>query len=168
MEGLERIWATWRRDYVSGETGEIARASEGRCVLCSVLDLRQTQPELLVHCGQWSAVMLNAYPYNTGHVMVLPYDHVANFGDLSDEVRQEVFELVSRSISAIENAYEPDGINMGANLGQGAGAGIPDHLHVHVLPRWDGDTNFMTTVAGARVLPESFDSTLERLRDAFE
>ena len=110
----------------------------------------------------------NAYPYNTGHVMVLPYAHAANFGDLDGDCRQELFDLVSRSISAIEKSYVPDGINMGANLGQGAGAGIPDHLHVHVLPRWDGDTNFMTTVSGTRVLPESLESTLERLRDAFE
>ena len=113
-------------------------------------------------------MILNAYPYNTGHVMVLPYAHVANFEDLDVDCRQELFDLVSRSISAIERAYAPDGINMGANLGQGAGAGIPDHLHVHVLPRWDSDTNFMTTVSGTRVLPESLESTLERLRDAFE
>jgi len=147
VDGLDRIWATWRQDYVSGETGEISRASQGKCVLCSVLDLRATHPEQLVHAGETAAVILNAYPYNTGHVMVLPYGHVA--------------------IAAIESAYTPDGVNMGANLGKGAGAGIPDHLHVHVLPRWDGDTNFMTTVGGVRVLPESLDSTLERLRSAF-
>ena len=168
MDGLDRIWATWRREYVSGETGEIARASEGKCVLCAVLDLRKSKPELLVHCGEQAGVILNAYPYNTGLVMVLPYAHAANFGDLDGDCRQELFDLVSRSISAIEKSYVPDGINMGANLGQGAGAGIPDHLHVHVLPRWDGDTNFMTTVSGTRVLPESLESTLERLRDAFE
>jgi ATP adenylyltransferase len=99
--------------------------------------------------------------------MILPYDHVANFDDLTQDAHLEMFELVVRAIGAIENSYTPDGVNMGANLGRGAGAGIPDHLHVHVLPRWDGDTNFMTTVGGVRVLPESLDSTLERLRDAF-
>jgi ATP adenylyltransferase len=99
--------------------------------------------------------------------MVLPYDHVATFDDLKADARLEVFDLVMRAITAIENAYTPDGVNMGANLGKGAGAGIPDHLHVHVVPRWDGDTNFMTTVGGVRVLPESLDSTLERLRSAF-
>ena len=167
MDGLDRIWASWRQEYVSGETGEISRASQGRCVLCSVLDLRATRPEQLVHVGETAAVILNAYPYSTGHVMILPYDHVANFDDLTQDAHLEMFELVVRAIGAIENSYTPDGVNMGANLGRGAGAGIPDHLHVHVLPRWDGDTNFMTTVGGVRVLPESLDSTLERLRDAF-
>ena len=100
--------------------------------------------------------------------MVLPYDHLSNFEDLKQDVRVEIFDLDTRSISAVARSYVTDGINMGANLGRGAGAGIPDHLHVHVLPRWDSDTNFMTTVGGARVLPESLDSTLERLRDAFE
>ena len=167
MDGLDRIWASWRQDYVTGETGEISRAARGKCVLCSVLDLRATQPEQLVHAGETGAVILNAYPYNTGHVMVLPYDHVATFDDLTETARLEMFDLVVRAIAAIESSYTPDGVNMGANLGRGAGAGIPDHLHVHVLPRWDGDTNFMTTVGGVRVLPESLDSTLERLRAGF-
>jgi ATP adenylyltransferase len=99
--------------------------------------------------------------------MVLPYDHVATFDDLTETARLEMFDLVVRAIAAIESSYTPDGVNMGANLGRGAGAGIPDHLHLHVLPRWDGDTNFMTTVGGVRVLPESLDSTLERLRAGF-
>jgi ATP adenylyltransferase len=167
MDGLDRIWASWRQDYVTGETGEISRAAQGKCVLCSVLDLRATQPEQLVHAGETAAVILNAYPYNTGHVMVLPYDHVATFDDLTDTARLEIFDLVVRAIAAIESSSTPDGVNMGANLGRGAGAGIPDHLHLHVLPRWDGDTNFMTTVGGVRVLPESLDSTLERLRAGF-
>ena len=167
MDGLNRIWATWRQDYVSGETGEIADASQGRCVLCSVLELGANDPEQLVHSGETAAVILNAYPSPTGLVMVLPYDHLANFNDLDERARLEMFELTVRAIEAIETAYSPDGVNMGANLGRGAGAGIPDHLHIHVLPRWDGDTNFMTTVSGARVLPEALDSTLERLRAAF-
>ncbi len=168
MDGLDRIWATWRREYVSGETGEISTASDGECVLCSVLELRHTQPEKLVHCGEAAAVILNAYPYNTGHVMVLPYEHVPDLEHLCKETRMEIFDLVTRSISAVERSYSPDGINMGANLGRGAGAGIPDHLHIHVLPRWNSDTNFMTTVGGARVLPEGLDSTLSRLREAFD
>ncbi|HAX05077.1 MAG TPA: HIT family hydrolase [Acidimicrobiaceae bacterium] len=168
MDGLERIWATWRREYVSGETGEISTASDGQCVLCSVLDLRNTEPDKLVYCGETAAVILNAYPYNTGHVMVLPYEHVPDFEELDQKARMEIFDLITRSISAVESSYSPDGINMGANLGRGAGAGIPDHLHVHVLPRWDADTNFMTTVGGARVLPEDLDSTLRRLKEAFD
>lgn len=168
MDGLERIWATWRRAYVSGETGEISTASKGECVLCSVLDLRKTEPGKLVYCGKTAAVILNAYPYNTGHVMVLPYEHVPDFEQLEKEARTEMFDLIARSISAVECSYSPDGINMGANLGKGAGAGIPDHLHVHVLPRWDSDTNFMTTVGGTRVLPEDLDSTLRRLKEAFD
>ena len=168
MDKLQRLWASWRREYVSGETGEISSASQGNCVLCSVLEMRHSEPEQLVHCGESAAVILNAYPYNTGHVMVLPYRHAPDFETLESEERNEIFDLIARSISAIERAYEPDGVNMGANLGRGAGAGIPEHLHVHVLPRWNSDTNFMTTVGGSRVLPESLESTLERLKEHFE
>lgn len=161
---LERLWAGWRAQYVS-DLGDERPAD--RCVLCGVLDQRHEHPTSLVHVGALAAVVLNKYPYTTGHVMVLPYDHHARLADLSKDARTEVLDLVAKTVEVIEMVYRPDGVNFGANLGRGAGAGIPDHLHVHVLPRWDGDTNFMTTVAGLRVIPEDPDTTLDKLRAGF-
>jgi ATP adenylyltransferase len=167
VSGLERLWATWRQEYITGLTTDTSRPIDG-CVLCGVLDLRHEHAEQLVHAGEHAAVILNAYPYTSGHVMVLPYQHRARLTDLDSDVRTELFDLTHRAVAAIERAYSPHGVNFGANLGRGSGAGIPDHLHVHVLPRWEGDTNFMTTVAETRVMPEDLDTTLSRLRDAFE
>lgn len=163
-DGLERMWAGWRAAYVA----DIAESSPtDGCVLCGVLDQRHHHPELLVHLGRYGAVILNAYPYTTGHVMVLPFDHCGRLSDLRPEARTEVLDLVAETVAVIEDVYSPDGVNFGANLGRGAGAGLPDHLHVHVLPRWSGDTNFMTTVAGVRVIPEDPDTTLDKLRAGF-
>ena len=163
-EGLERIWATWRGDYVAGLE---AVPVGDQCVLCEVLDLRHDHPEQLVYVGDHAAVILNAYPYTSGHVMVLPYEHHARLADLESQAAAELFDLVRRAVDAIELAYKPDGVNFGANLGKAAGAGIPGHVHVHALPRWLGDTNFMTTVAGTRVVPEELSHTLARLQSTF-
>ena len=162
---LEQLWASWRGEYVTGVAG---RANPvGGCILCGVLDVRHEHPDRLVHVGERAGVVLNAFPYTSGHVMVLPFGHHARLAELDTATKSEVFDLVDRSVAAIEVAYSPHGVNFGANLGEGSGAGIPEHLHIHVLPRWTGDTNFMTTIGGARVIPEDLDSTLGRLRDAF-
>jgi len=163
---LERLWATWRSDYVA----DPARRADGEtdCVLCGVLDLRHEHPDELIAIGETAAVVVNAYPYTSGHVMVLPYRHVARLADLELEERRELFDLLDATVAAVEATYGPDGVNFGANLGRGAGAGIPGHLHVHVLPRWVGDTNFMTTISGVRVVPESLADTRDRLRAALE
>jgi ATP adenylyltransferase len=105
--------------------------------------------------GQWCAAVLNAYPYTSGHLMVMPVRHVGEIEDLDDDEMTELWAGVRDAVLALKAAYRPDGINVGLNLGRSAGAGVPGHLHVHALPRWDGDTNFMTTVAGARVMPET-------------
>jgi ATP adenylyltransferase len=162
------MWATWRGEYVAAIAGQgSADTGANSCVLCGVLELRHTEPDQLVHVGERAAVILNAYPYTSGHVMVLPYDHRARLADLDGDTRAELFDLVARAVAALETAYGPDGVNFGANLGKGAGAGIPDHLHVHALPRWIGDTNFMTTVGGTRVMPEDLEATLARLQANF-
>ena len=122
---------------------------------------------LVVWRGEWSFVVLNAYPYGSGHVLVLPLRHVGALGGLDDHEATEVWAATRDAVSAIERAYEPDGLNMGANLGRAAGAGIPDHVHLHVLPRWSGDTNFMTSVAGTRVMPETLQAAWEKLREAW-
>lgn len=117
--------------------------------------------------GAKCAAVLNAYPYSSGHLLVVPERHIGELEDIDEEEDAELWSTVKAAVRALKAAYEPDGINVGANLGESAGAGVPGHLHMHVLPRWIGDTNFMTTVAEARVLPESLPATYDRLRSAW-
>ena len=156
---MERIWAGWRTEYVTG--GDVHDDAE--CVLCKVIE----DGTYVVWRDDLVAVILNAFPYTSGHVMVLPVRHVGEVEDVNREEVGAVWAAVANSVRAIKAAYKPDGLNMGANLGRVAGAGIPGHFHVHVLPRWSADTNFMTTVAEARVLPEALPSTLDRLKTAW-
>ena len=156
---MERIWAGWRNEYVTG--GDVYDDAE--CVLCRVIE----DGTYVVWRDDLVAVILNAFPYTSGHVMVLPVRHVGDVEDVSREEVGAVWSSVANSVRALKTGYSPDGLNMGANLGRVAGAGIPGHFHVHVLPRWSGDTNFMTTVAEARVMPESLDATLDKLKKAW-
>lgn len=163
---MDRLWAGWRGEYVRGAldgdpASPVTRTDD--CVLCRVLD----DGDGVVHRGERSAVILNAYPYTSGHVMVVPLDHVGELEDLPAKTAAELWSLVTASVRTVKAAYDPDGLNVGANLGRAAGAGVPGHLHVHVLPRWEGDTNFMTSVAEARVVPEDLKVTLSRLRCAW-
>lgn len=136
------------------------------CVFCDAT--RPPQPDSLIVCeGATSDVILNLYPYNNGHLMVVPRRHVAKLGALAAEELQEVALLTQRSEAVLTEAYGPEGINVGINLGKSAGAGIHEHLHVHVVPRWSGDTNFMTVVGETRVLPEDLATTAARLRPLF-
>jgi len=155
---IDRIWAGWRSEYV-GSPGE---AGDG-CVLCQVLE----EGSHVVWRGERAAVVLNAYPYTSGHVMVLPVRHVGELEALDVDETGDVWSAMTDAVRAIKAAYSPDGLNLGANLGRVAGAGVPGHFHVHCLPRWSADTNFMTAVAEARVLPEALDVTLEKLRKAW-
>lgn len=156
---LERLWAGWRARYVSA--GDPPEGSG--CVLCRVLD----EGGAVVWRGGLAAVVLNAYPYTSGHVMAMPLRHTAELEALSGEEAAELWGAVASAVRALKAAYRPHGLNVGANLGRSAGAGLPDHLHLHVVPRWDGDTNFMTSVAETRVIPESLDVTADRLRKAW-
>jgi ATP adenylyltransferase len=169
---LDQLWAGWRSAYVSGASTEAARVLAGTalppCVFCTILESESVAPaRQVVHLGRHTAVVLNAFPYTSGHVLVLPRRHVGDLGALSEEEAADLWSEARRAVRAIESAYQPDGINLGANLGKAAGAGIPDHLHLHALPRWQGDTNFMTTVAGTRVQPEELDTTWQKLRAAW-
>ena len=158
---LDRLWAGWRAEYV-GATDDGA-VDDGECVLCRVL----AEGSYVVWRGRHVGVILNAYPYTSGHVMVLPLRHAGELEDLDGPEAAELWAAASDAVRAIKAAYRPHGLNLGANLGRAGGAGVPGHLHVHVVPRWDGDTNFMTAVAETRVLPESLDATHERLRAAW-
>jgi len=162
---LERLWAGWRAPYVTA-SGEAATGADGTgegesepCVLCRVL----ADGSCVVWRGEQVAVVLNAYPYTSGHVMVVPLRHAADLEDLAAGEAGELWRAATDAVRAIKAAYRPHGLNVGANLGRAAGAGVPGHLHVHVVPRWDGDTNFMTSTAETRVLPESLPVSLERL-----
>jgi ATP adenylyltransferase len=167
---LDHLWAGWRHDYIV-EATERERAdgvAPDACVFCRLAESGPPSLEnLVVWRGDWSFVVLNAYPYGSGHVLVLPLRHVGTLGELTEPEAAEIWAATRESVTAIERAYEPDGLNMGANLGRAAGAGIPDHVHLHVLPRWSGDTNFMTSVASTRVMPETLQETWHKLRAAW-
>ena len=165
---LDRLWAGWRTEYVSS-AGSTGPADEG-CVFCRILASRDgDKATKVVWRGARVAVLLNAYPYTSGHLMVMPTRHVGELEELDPRNGEaaELWSAVTAAVRALKVAYSPEGINVGANLGRAAGAGVPGHFHVHALPRWNGDTNFMTSVAETRVLPESLDATWEKLRAAW-
>ena len=160
---LERLWAGWRAQYIEDPAGR-----DGGCVFCRILASGEPdEATYVVWRSDRAAALLNAYPYVSGHVMVMPVRHVAEIEDLDTGEARALWSAVGDAVRAVKAAYSPDGLNVGANLGEGAGAGLPGHLHVHCLPRWRGDTNFMTAVAETRVLPEALPATWSRLRGAW-
>lgn len=155
---MEALSAPWRMAYIRGEkpTG---------CVLCTGEE--KACEEYIVKRGKTAFVMMNLYPYSSGHVMVVPCRHVACVEDLNREERAELFDLTILSVKVLKEALRPEGINVGLNLGEAAGAGVRDHLHIHVVPRWNGDTNFMSVVADVRVIPEDVSETRKKLASYF-
>ncbi len=164
---LEHLWAGWRSAYVTGvEADANPDQGEEACLFCRLFAAGPEDSQV-IHRGGRTVALLNAYPYTSGHCMVAPLRHLGDLESLEPTEAGELMAMVRTASIALKAAYRPDGINVGINMGRAAGAGVPGHLHVHVLPRWFGDTNFMTSVAEARVLPESLDATLERLRAAW-
>jgi ATP adenylyltransferase len=169
---LEHLWAGWRREYIV-EATERERAGglqhdASECVFCRLAESGPpSEDNLVVWRGSLTFVVMNAFPYASGHVLVLPLRHVGPMAELTEAEAAELWSATQDSVDAIERAFDPDGLNMGANLGRAAGAGLPGHLHLHVLPRWSGDTNFMTAVAETRVLPETLQLSWKRLTDAW-
>jgi ATP adenylyltransferase len=157
---MDRLWSPWRLQYVTG-TGE-----PRGCVFCEAATSDDASP-LVVHRGRGCYVILNLFPYNSGHLMVVPNRHIATLSSATHEERCEMMDLTQLAEQALTDAYRPQGLNVGMNLGRSAGAGIVDHIHVHIVPRWSGDTNFMTVVGEVRVLPEDIGETARRLREAF-
>jgi diadenosine tetraphosphate (Ap4A) HIT family hydrolase len=161
---LEQLWAGWRDEYVRDATAAEREGTEDGCVFCAIAESGPPSPENgVVWRGDLTFAVLNAFPYASGHLLVLPLRHVSELEELTDEESTELWTTTRSAVRAITGAYNPDGINMGVNLGRAAGAGIPRHLHIHVVPRWSGDTNFMTSVAGVRVIPESLPTAWEKL-----
>ncbi|HEY6804300.1 MAG TPA: HIT domain-containing protein [Pyrinomonadaceae bacterium] len=161
---MDRLWSPWRAKYIASG---VDAQSEG-CVFCRMgEDAANDDANLVVHRGTHNFVALNLYPYITGHLLVVPYQHLGNLFSTAKEITDELMDLTKRAQVAIKDVYAPHGFNLGMNLGAAAGAGIVDHIHLHILPRWSGDTNFMTTVADTRVIPESLETTYSKLRAKF-
>ncbi|HMS55621.1 MAG TPA: HIT domain-containing protein [Fimbriimonadaceae bacterium] len=157
----EQLWAPWRLSYIQKADAE---AAKGGCIFVDLPAQDSDRENLILFRGQHAFVMLNAFPYTSGHLMVAPYRHTADLNDLNDEELLEINQLVRDCTNWIKSVYKPDGFNIGVNLGRAAGAGIPNHVHWHIVPRWNGDTNFMTTVGEVRVLPQSLSESWEQLR----
>ncbi len=157
---MKHFWAPWRMEYIRMEkpTG---------CILCKKPAEGADEPNHILHRAADNFIIMNAYPYNPGHLLVAPYRHVASLEDLTTEELHEHFELVSRCIRVLRETMSPAGFNLGTNIGQVAGAGIADHVHTHVVPRWQGDMNFMPVVADTRVIPEALADTYRQLRGKF-
>ncbi|TVP69674.1 MAG: HIT domain-containing protein [Nitriliruptor sp.] len=163
IEGLQRLWAPWRFGYIAG-----ADPVDG-CPFCVLpaRDAAMDRESLILYRGDHAYVIFNAYPYNPGHLMVVPYEHVAELEQLDVEVAAEVFALGRETVRILKERIGAQGINLGMNLGAVAGAGITDHLHLHAVPRWGGDTNFMSVVGAARVLPKALEEMYDELLPGF-
>jgi ATP adenylyltransferase len=141
---------------------------ETECIFCAAAAVAEGEDNLVFSRGQRVYMILNRYPYTSGHVMCVPYDHVDRLHRMSKRARGEMMEMVAKAVEVIQSVYQPDGFNVGLNLGEMAGAGVADHLHMHIVPRWGGDTNFMSSVGRTRVLPEALPETYRRVKQAWE
>ncbi len=157
---MKHIWAPWRIQYIQGE-------KPAGCILCDKPKENKDPENYILYRGALNFIMLNSYPYNPGHLLIAPYRHIATPEDLTIAERNEHFELVSRSIAILKEAFKPGGFNFGANLGKVAGAGIDDHFHSHIVPRWQGDTNYVPVLADVRIVPQALADTYKALVDKF-
>jgi len=158
---MDKLWAPWRIPYIL----EVDK-TEG-CIFCEKWGEGRDEESLLIYRGTHCFVILNLFPYNNGHLMIVPVRHVADLSDLLDEEKLEVVQLTERAMKALRQVMGPEGFNVGMNVGRVAGAGIEDHLHVHIVPRWSGDTNFMSVLGDTKVISESLKSCYWRLREVF-
>lgn len=160
---MERLWTPWRRAFVEGATD----LGSSACFLCAKPAEHDDRANLILMRAEQTYALLNLYPYNSGHLMIAPYLHTADLAVLDASIAQEMMRITQRCVDALQHSYRPDGFNVGMNLGRPAGAGVPDHLHMHVVPRWNGDTNFMPVLGEIKVLPESLIQTYDRLEPFF-
>jgi ATP adenylyltransferase len=168
VSSLERLWAGWRSEYIESVTSK-APATD-RCVFCNILNSNEPDEDTHIvwrHPKGGSFAILNAYPYASGHLMIMPVRHVGDLEALDEEESAAIWETLRLGVVALKSAYGPDGLNIGANLGRSAGAGVPGHFHIHAVPRWHGDTNFMTSVADVRVMPEALSVSAAKVRAAW-
>lgn len=158
---MERLWAPWRLEYIQSADEQTG------CFLCAAAASHDDEGQLVVHRGERAFVLLNKFPYASGHLLVAPYEHGLDFDDLDGDVALEVHRLGAAGVRALREVYGPEGFNLGWNIGRIAGAGVPDHGHLHVVPRWSGDTNFMPVLGDVRVLPEHLTESRRKLAAAW-
>lgn len=156
---METLWAPWRIEYILGEKGK-------GCIFCDKPRESKDRDNLILYRGENNFIIMNAFPYNNGHMMVVPYRHTSSLEGWSSGERQEIMELADLAVAMLRRTMRPDGFNLGINMGQVAGAGIADHIHLHIVPRWNGDTNFMPVLADTRVIPEHLLATYDKLHAA--
>lgn len=159
---VDYLWSPWRYQYLTG-----TKSSPESCIFCAIAAEHRDEENLIVFRGNLNFVVLNRFPYTSGHLMIVPYAHVSTLGEISPEAAEEMIGLMRSSERHLRAIYRPDGLNLGMNIGESAGAGIAGHIHMHALPRWRGDANFMTTIGETRILPEDLSVTWRKLRDAF-
>ncbi len=164
---MDLLWSPWRYDYITGDASKES-AQFGGCVFCAILESSASDREKFILCrAEHNFVILNIYPYITGHLMIVPFAHLANLDDLSTPSSNELTDLTKRCQSVLRDVYRPEGFNIGINVGKAAGAGVAGHLHQHILPRWTGDSNFMTAIGQTRTIPEDLSVTFEKLVSHF-
>jgi ATP adenylyltransferase len=159
---MKHLWSPWRMKYIEKQE------KESGCVFCNVQVKTDNIENLIAFRGKDAYVILNRYPYTSGHLMVIPFMHKPNLEELNPQTRAEMIELTSRCTTILRKVYKTESFNIGVNIGEAAGAGVLGHVHIHIVPRWAGDTNFMTTLGEARVLPESLEDTYKRVKEVFE
>ncbi len=159
---MKHLWSPWRMTYIENHT-----KTDG-CVFCAEQAKTDSAESLIAFRGERAYVILNRYPYTSGHLMVIPFEHKSSLEELDAPTRAEMMELTSRCITILQSVYKPQGFNVGINIGEAAGAGVLDHVHIHIVPRWNGDTNFMSALGETRVLPEALEDTYRRVREAFQ
>lgn len=158
---MRHLWSPWRLEYLTAPKDE-------ECIFCTAAEAEDDRDKLVLLRGERAFLVLNRYPYNNGHMLVVPYAHVSSLEDLDAPTLAEVMVLLNRGLGALRTAMSPDGFNIGANLGKIAGAGVEDHVHLHVVPRWTGDTNFMPIIGDMRVVPQTWLQTYDDLKAALE
>lgn len=159
---MDQLWSPWRMKYIQHHEQPTG------CVFCMAAQQADSSANLVVYRAAHAFAILNRYPYTSGHLMVVPFQHVASIEDLESPARAEMMELVNHALGVLRKVYQPEAFNIGANLGAAAGAGIASHVHLHIVPRWGGDTNFMSTIGNTRIIPEDLDETYRRVRDQWE
>jgi len=159
---MKVVWAPWRMEYVGSD-----QEREG-CIFCPGHDRAQDEKKLILYRGEWSIVLMNRFPYSNGHLLVAPLRHISSFDALSQDEKLDLLNMVERSLSALKEVMDPAGFNIGMNLGKVAGAGVEDHMHFHVVPRWSGDTNYMTVLGEVRIIPEHIQATYQKLLPFFK
>ena len=158
---MDHIWSPWRFKYITSSTSDVG------CVFCRINQEDKDAENFVIHRSRLNFILLNLFPYTSGHLMIVPYEHLANLAAVNEPTTTEMIELAKKAQLALETEYHPDGFNIGMNLGRSAGAGVADHLHLHVVPRWSGDANFVSTIGETRVLPEDLAATCTRLKKHF-